>query len=352
MYAGFPTQLIDWLRCREDGDVLAASSSKGISTPGRIMTGALRCRSCDRRYPIRDGILCLLDPSTLDDVSAVERAQRDIEAEEYERSLAQRPSFTAMEMRPTLGALAADRANSILELGCGTGRYTVPLSRASRALMAVDFSEASLRILARKLDADSAVGLVLADITKLAVAPGVFDRVLSTLVSNLPSREHRLAMFKVACEGLTSDGRFVFSTHFHSLRNKLAGVAQSARYTEGGIYRYHFTPAEIDREASPYFRRVTVRPMQIYIPLGERLGLPMAATSRAAEFVPLLNQLGRLLLVACRRPIYAPAEGPASSDTESFRELMRRHRGRATRLRDASAPTVHGATLPTKRLQP
>ena len=106
----------------------------------------------------------------------------------------------------------------------------------------------SLKILVQKLQPGLPVGLVRADITNLSIAPRSFHRVLSTLVSNLPTREHRLSMLHLASDSLTKHGRFVFSTHYYGIRERWGGVAKSGRYTKGGIYRYYFRKNEIKRE--------------------------------------------------------------------------------------------------------
>src|SRR5256885_17206768 len=55
-----------------------------------------------------------------------------------------------MEMRPTMAALAPLRDRVVLELGAGTGRYTVELASESRAVLAVHFSAHSLETLGTK----------------------------------------------------------------------------------------------------------------------------------------------------------------------------------------------------------
>jgi SAM-dependent methyltransferase len=236
----------------------------------------------------------------MDDESAHERRRRDDFAEEdYRFSIAQ-PLENEMEMVSTLGALAPC-GRVVLELGCGTGRYTMPLARESKMLLAVDFSIRALHIVANNLPSHANVGLAHVDIAHFAVAPRAFDACLSTCVSSL-SPAHRRTMYQAVGAGL-GEGPFVFSTHFHNQRRRLGGIPQAGRYGEGGIFRYFFRRTEIQREVQQYFATVRVWPIKIRLPLLARLGLPAVTLSRYCERLPLVNRLGELLLVTATRPI-------------------------------------------------
>jgi len=228
---------------------------------------------------------------------------RETAADGYDEEMGRVRQFDLMEKLPTLAAVEPLRGKVVLELGCGTGRYTEDLAQASKAVLAVDFSAESLRVLAAKLGAVDNVGLVQADVTRLALAGGAFDRAVSTLVSNLPTRAHREAMYRLVAEALHDEGSFLFSTHHYGLRERLRRVPQDGRYTPGGIYRRLFTRAEIGDELVPYFAARRSRPIQIALPLTTRLGLPLIPMSRVLERVPLLNRFGELLLVTARRPL-------------------------------------------------
>jgi uncharacterized protein YbaR (Trm112 family) len=303
MYSGLPAGQIDLLQCPHDRGALTISERRDGSSHDCIVNGTLRCEWCGRRYHIEDGILRLLDRDALDKESAHERRLRDEGAElEYELSIAD-PVDNEREVSPTLELLHPTREGVLIELGCGAGRYTIPMAAQCGALLAVDFSLDALRILARRLSPEMPVALVNADITHLKVAPRRFDGCLSTLVSNLPSRRHRDAMFAVVSEALKDDGRFVFSTHFLGLRERLSGTPQAGRYREGGIYRYYFRKREIAGEATQFFANVQTRPIKVTLPFLGRLGIPSARLSQISERAPLLNQLGRLLLVSATEPV-------------------------------------------------
>jgi SAM-dependent methyltransferase len=308
MYKGFPAQLLPLVPCPDDLGSLELEPGAGPG--GSIETGTVRCTLCRRPYRVERGILRLVDERALDAESAHEAKIRDgiVENGDYVeqfRSTRALADFDQMEMDPTLAAVGSVRDKVILELGAGTGRYTVELAKGSRALLAVDFSGRSLETLATKLEGTGAVGLIQADVSRFRVAPRSFDLVFSTLVSNLPTRAHRDATYALAASALRGDGAFVFSTHRYGVRQWARREPKDGRYTEGGIYRRLFTPREIVEEVGRYFQAPQSRSIQVALPLTYRLGIPLRAISRWAERLPLLNRLGFLLLVTARRPARA-----------------------------------------------
>lgn len=317
MERGFPAELLRLIRCAADDGTLDTGPQ-----PASIVNGTARCSHCGRGYPIDNGILRLLEGWVPDPESAHEARLRDSIAsngdyvEQFRANQADQ-RFDQMEMGPTLAALGPLHDAVVLELGAGTGRYTVELARESRALLAIDFSARSLERLATKLSAPglqggARVGLVQADITRLRLASHAFDRILSTLVSNLPTRGHRTAMYRLAAGSLRGDGSFVFSAHHYGLRQRVRREPIDGRYSEDGIYRRLSSRREILRELGVFFRQASCHPIQIVFPFTFRWPrFPMEAVSRLAERSPLLGQLGFLLLATARRPIdiSAPA-GP------------------------------------------
>jgi len=152
-----------------------------------------------------------------------------------------------MEMLPTPGAMETARGQAVLEFGCGSGRYTLPLAKTGALHLALDFYLRSRRAVAQRPPPGLTAGLVQADATRRCVALRCFDRILSTLVSNLPSREQSLAMLRVAAEALEDAGYFVFSTHCKSSLTGCPGRPLSGRYTERGIFRHCMQREEILR---------------------------------------------------------------------------------------------------------
>lgn len=323
-----PRRHVLLLRCPVDRAPLRlAHTPVEQAPPEQPDGGVVRCTDCGREYPAQRGVLRLLPDARLTDVAAAhEQELWDRGAAAYDELVTHgRATLNAVEIPTTLRALGSIHDALILELGCGTGRISTLLSPRCRELVAVDFSFQELSILARKLSPNAPVTLVQADVTQPFAAPRSFDVIISSqVVQALPTRHHRMDMFRWAADALTDSGRFVFTTYHHGLRNRLFGIAQSARYTEGGIYRYYSTISEIKREIAPYFDQVRVRPIQVVVPGAARLGLPASTISRIAEHVPGLKQFGILLLVEARQPARPPHEGSPSMAVEGAISLLRR----------------------------
>ncbi len=295
-FRGFPAAALRLLRCPVDGGALQATTSDAV-----IVAGAARCDRCGLTAPIADGILDLMDPSSLDEESTHELALREQEWADNDPSLLLARDFDRAEMDPHIAALGLRPGYLLLELGCGTGRFTVELGPRCAMLVAVDFSRVALRTVARRNPGDT-VALVRADIQRFATAPQAFDGVLSTLTSNLPTTERRRHFYAVAAAALKGDGVLVSGTHFYGLGARLAGVAKDAPYNPGGIYRWYTTRDDVRTEIDGRFADIRMTPVQILVGVFRRLGLPPLAASRRAEHIPLLREFGHLLMTVARRP--------------------------------------------------
>lgn len=302
---GFPRELISDVLCVQDGAGLRLEDSfQVVEGTTAITHGTLRCGVCNAAYAIENGILNMLKANVLDAESSHEQKLRDEVAGTSDPAIPKsyQEEHSSVEVIPTLEALSVDRQQKVLELGCGGGRFTLLLADKSRSILAIDFSMVELRLLRQKLIGQQNVGLIAGDITTIRVQSMCFDRVLSTLVSNLPSRAHRDAMYRLAASALKPDGRFVYSTHLHGIRQWLSGQEKSGRYRPGGIYRYNFTVPECIAEIQPYFNRVKARPIQAYVPYAMRMRLPLRLQSRILERIPLLKNLADLILCITELP--------------------------------------------------
>lgn len=303
MYKAFPSHLLALLRCPVDGAELAAPVPPGSSAG--LADGEVRCGKCSTSYGVCDGVLSLMVKGPVHRESAREMEIRNARAEavlRWERPEWQSPFADATELGPMMAELDPRPHVVVAELGCGTGRLTLPLAQRGATVIAVDFSLQALTLLRQKLGPNGNVALVHADATALGLAPRSFDRVASTLHSNLPTREHRMACLRIAADALADHGRFVFGMHFRGVRDLLAGVPAAGHYPETGIFRYRMRPAEARREAAPFFGRVRVRPIQVRVP-----GLRVVWAARLASHVPVLRSFAELLLAVGDQPRRPPA---------------------------------------------
>lgn len=326
-YSGFPVSHVQFLRCNyDDSELETTKVSSGL--PGFIKDGFLRCLSCSREYPIINGIVRMLELQQLDAESMHELQMRDKQIEDqtdsykdfYEDFLGELRNM--LEVKSTLAALNLYKGCALMELACGTGRYTTIFATKCRALVAVDFSLQSLLCLAKKIPPGSQAGLVQADITRLSVAPQSFDRIFST--TSLDSREQRMSMHHLAADALNEVGRYVFSAEFYDLRSRLLGLPRARRYTPGGMYYCHMERDDILRETAPFFRRVHLRPMTVVVPFSGRFGRrSQLIISRIAERIPFVRNLGELLLVYAKAPIRSPEEGQYTAGNKLFKAIYR-----------------------------
>lgn len=301
MHSGFPFSLISTLRCPRDRARLRLTAPD--QPPAYIQQGTLACTSCGAAFRIEAGIVRFLDVAALDSDSNRERIERDREATTRDPSW-EHAVWSKMEVLRMTAACEPLAGAVVLELGAGTGRHTAVLAGRGASVVAVDFSITSLEKIAQRVEADWDVGLVHADCTQLAPAPESFDLVVSTLISNLPTPQHRAATMQVAAVACKPSGRFVFGTHHYGVRARLHREAKSGLYDGVPIYRYMFGRREIEVETRRFFADISCTPIQIMFPLAQRLHLPVVKLSRVAERVPLVNQLAALLLITARAPTH------------------------------------------------
>src|SRR5438094_2773298 len=203
-------ELFRLLRCPLDGGEFLSGSGK------------LQCRTCRYTAPIEDGIVSLLGPED-------EEARRElaIREQEFRHELPRLRREDLLDMVPTMAALQLRGSEVVLELGAGSGRYTREIARSSAGVIAVDFSRRGLLQIARA-GMDNVLP-VQSDIARLGVAPNAFQRLLSTLTSNLPDRK---PLYRLAA---AAGGRFVFSTHHYGWNARFRGVEKTGRYAGSGI---------------------------------------------------------------------------------------------------------------------
>lgn len=330
--AGFPLHFVQRLLCPMDGAAVTVHSTQ-TGDAGSMLEGSLRCEKCGRTYPVSQGIVRLLSEEALDESARFEMQWRDSVGEEQQSWFESKLS-SLLEIPQHIGALRLNPQSTLLELACGRGRFTVRFAQTCAFVLAVDFSLKSLEFLARRLPPESRVGLVQADITSLRLQPRTFNRAFST--SSLDSREQRLSMHRVVSEALSDDGIYVFSAEHNDWRNRLLGNPRHAYYPGSQISFYRMDRAEIVREAAPYFARLRVRPIQLFLPfLGSashaRLAQRSAMLARLAvrfslflERVPLVRNFANLLLLTATQPVRTPELNQRSRGSTWFRYIYKR----------------------------
>ena len=151
------------------------------SCQGSLKDGAesYRCLTCDRVYPVRDGI-----PRFVTELSAGERqVQRsfDLEHARYRDSL--HLHFTPGLVQQWLDdiKLAPEwfRGKTVLDAGCGSGRWTYAMASLGATVIAVDLTDAGVLAAYKGTKEFERVAVVQSNVSNLPFRPESFDLVVS-----------------------------------------------------------------------------------------------------------------------------------------------------------------------------
>jgi len=237
-------------------------------TDGDDITAGTLLDKAGQTYPIEDGIPRLL-PRAMRGEQLSEIAARDAQVGDYDR-MAFLNWFGKVEIPLTRRTLGPQKAERLLEAGCGTGRMTRALSGDVRELVAIDFSFESLRVCQTKLKAAGITNthLVQADLCRLPFADGVFDRVVSCQVlEHVPGTEARAAAVEALARVLKPGGTLTLSAYKHSLLTR--AFSQKEGMHDGGIPFFRFTHAELRETLDAHFQVQSVTGALVYLYLAQ-----------------------------------------------------------------------------------
>ena len=294
--------LVALLRCPDDGGDLRVSAG---TPPGgaAVKHGELRCATCGRGFPIEDGIVSLL-PAAFGRTSAPAEGDllrqmqaRDDEACCYDELYDD--DGHRFELDTYLARLAPRPGERVLDIGCGTGRFTKEYAGAVGEVVGADFSVASLR---RLLARGPSVQAVRCEAGQLPFATGGFDAIVATsLFSNLPTQATRDRALAEVRRVLAPGGRLLVTVYNHSwwkrarhsLRLSQSG-AKHGYHTDGRIPYYNFGAREFEGWVARRFRTGPVFGAQHRLPV-----LSRRSPRLARELDRLLSRL------PMARPLFA-----------------------------------------------
>ena len=131
---------------------------------------ALVCPTCSRRFPVRDGLVSFLSSQEMSEQDHREREDRDKEASWYDAMF---EGYTNAVEVPTGARRIGQPHGPILDAGSGTGRVTEALLPLGQPIVAVDYSEGTLRLLQQRVaDAVVPVLAVQSDLRLLPLRDG------------------------------------------------------------------------------------------------------------------------------------------------------------------------------------
>ena len=261
------------------------------------MEGEAFCKKCNSRYPIREGILLLLQGQGIkDELLLSEIRARDLDAFRYDGKFSQR---FYKEVLPTMKALGKTNGKKVIEYGAGTGRFTEIFSKDADWYLVTDFSLVSLKITAKKIDSPK-TGLVLANSTTIHTKESFFDVALALqLIEHIPTEEGRSIFFDNIKSTLKKEAVFVSSTYHQDLRRILKKEVKTGKHS-GGIFFHNFSVSELKSEIKKHFKIVKAHPIDIALPFEIRLQFSPkigGLIEMFAEQMPLINKFGHLVLV-------------------------------------------------------
>ena len=300
MKYGFPKKMINSLVCQKDGgklDIISEIDSNEYT----IRKGTLACEQCNSNYFIKKGIVNLLDnQNRLDNLLEQEIKSRDVEAFQYNRKLQTRYE---KEVSSTLKCLGNFNNKYIIEYGSGTGRLTKEIFKVAKQVLAIDFSYESLVWASENIEFNN-VGLVLADITQLRTAKNYFDIALSTqCFEHIPNNKLKNFHLKSVYDTIKVGGYFVSSVYHHDIRRRLKKLSQEGIH-RSGIYYYYYSLKELSDIYVKFFSIVSSCFIDITLPLEARFSFSPKLSgkiSRICENIPVLNELGHLILLKCKK---------------------------------------------------
>jgi len=209
-----------------------------------------------------------------------EQARRDAEARRYDHLLGLR-LLSTLEIPAALRPLALSAADRVVDAGCGTGRFTLPLLRTGASVVAVDHSLESLRVLQGKLDEASRerVLLVQGDVTRLPVRSEWASAAVSCqVIEHLPSEPLRRAATAELARALEDGGGWAVSGYWYV---PALGWLPEALYARegrhsGAIFYRRFDRAELRGLLRLPLRveRLTARLVYILLAHGWKQGDP------------------------------------------------------------------------------
>lgn len=303
----FNEQWGDLVRCPLDEGLLRLIPDARAFSDAVIPDGRLECTACGRSFFVSDGILRFI-VDKLDHVNKeVESKARDEEAESYDQEASVRD---AAEITPCLRAMQLVAGDTVLELGCGTGRFTVCYAQEVRQVVAVDFSLSSLIVLRRKLSTAlrRKVLLVHADICAPPLARGSFSKVVSfQVLEHLPSPEMRESIFVTVSSLLKPGGSFIASVYNWSWQKQREAKRGAGDYTQkegkhsSNIYYYNFEAVELHKLIRSAGMEVELMRGLIVGFRGARLmGRLAVPIGSLISLTPLGTKLAHLLLCRAR----------------------------------------------------
>ena len=294
------SDLMRWLCCPVDqsGD-LRFEATKEID--GEIVTGSIRCDHCSAVYPISNGIPHLMSLQNIAPVARSsrmrERTARDNDSNRYDESLS--ATHNEIEVSAIMSALRPMRGETVVDLGAGTGRLTLPIARRGAQVVAIDLSSRSLEINRQKCQEaglGDQVAHVMADACHLPIRTSTIQKLGSgMLLEHIAPAQERQRCVEEIHRVLRPGGRIAITAYNYSWSLRRRRAPREGSHS-GDLYFYRFDGAELAGLLA-HFRKPRVSGI-----LNLPKGLALPALDRVVRAVPpLAVQSGELLFAVAYR---------------------------------------------------
>lgn len=304
-----------------------------------VIEGILRCRSCNRWFPIEGSIPRILPDELrssneteflkrnawkipkpiLSDVRSFDLSQRrrsdpslvklqemslrDEEAKIYDTFCT--PYTDHVELINMVNESTIESTDLILEVGAGTGRLTGPLLSMSNEVCATDFSIKSLEVLRQQVEQSQKLHLLQCDACFLPIKESSFDKVISAqMLEHIPTFAERAKALNNMGRSIKQQGLFLMSVYNYGFEKRKAGHPKEGNHSSG-IYFYNFSSQDIREHFDALNSELSITsirglinywPKKHLIPEMVRLYIDHLISK-----TNLSRRLGSLLLVAARR---------------------------------------------------
>jgi len=296
--------LLDLLACPRDHSwpLLLESTDAGASE--EVIDGRLACSECGAVFPLVQGIPSFVAPEPGEEsIEDNERRLRDEQAATYDRQFL--PQRNYIELRATTARLEPRPTDLILEVGAGTGRMTMSYAGRCRDAVALDFSLASLLVLAQRVRTlgKPVPHLVHGDLKKLPFRDGVFSTHFACMVyQHIPGERNRDTGIAEAVRVTIPGGRIVlnlYNYNWHRQRSDTRSGTQAERegfHSGGRVYFHRFQPPEVREWLGR--RLQDIKMIGYRMPRAEELGRLGLALEYGLQRTRLGLALGHYLLVS------------------------------------------------------
>lgn len=139
-----------------------------------------------------------------------ETRARDGQAEEFEDWYLQRGyCYDWVEKKTILNALNLQKEDTVLDVGCGTGRFTRVMAKKCKKVYGIDFSSKSIEVLDRKAREEEIQNIetYVCDITKPLPIKEKVDKIVSVqVIQHIPTDAERCMTLKNLYDQLNGGG--------------------------------------------------------------------------------------------------------------------------------------------------